>query len=153
LRQDQQRITVKKTTKTEPRNTMSGSDSTPEFYKVFFTSPESVPDVCAALADELKATAFVKTPDSLEHFPVFEATAGAHKLSLKRIENRPERGVYRLNSTTTEWVDGESSGTDLSDGVVDKLYSAGFESVMNSQQHEQQFQATQKFQSTRNFKL
>ena len=118
-----------------------------EFYKVFFTSPESVPAVCEALAEELSAGAFVKTPDSLEHFPVFVSTAGEHKLSLKRIENRPERGVYRLSGTTTEWVDGVSTGTDLSNRIVDKLYSAGFESVMNSQQHENQFQATQKFKA------
>jgi hypothetical protein len=109
-------------------------------FKVFFTSPDDLKSVCDALADEMGAGEFVKTPDSLEHFPLFEAKHADGVLSLKRIENRGERGVYRLSLG-----DIESDADNQSAAIIDKLYGAGFESVMDQAQFDAQFMSTAKF--------
>lgn len=108
------------------------------YFKLFFTSPDGVVAVCEAVAAELSAGPFSKTPDSLEHFPVFEAKTSELGLSLKRIENRGERGIYRLSG-------GVEGDTDITDTIITKLYGVGFESLMTADQHEEQFSATQKF--------
>jgi hypothetical protein len=111
-------------------------------FKMFFTSPHDTDAVIGDIVLTLGSSPLVKTADSLPQFPVFEGEGMGMKLSLKRIENRGARGVYRFSGSA---LDGSG---DAAEDITDKLMlqlAGKFESLMDEKTHEAQFQATQKF--------